>query len=78
MTERLVFNANGTYSIEARNNGTNEIITGESGTFTYDGSTVHYYFNRSKQETTETYVLSQDGNVLILNNQADRAWVRIE
>jgi hypothetical protein len=77
MTERLVFKADGSYSIEARNNSTNEIVAGTSGTFTYDGNTIHYV-DKNKNETTETYTLSQDGDVLVLNNQTDRSWARIE
>ncbi|HET9913688.1 MAG TPA: hypothetical protein VFQ13_17480 [Anaerolineales bacterium] len=77
ITERLVFNADGSYSVEARNNSTNEIVAGNSGTFTYDGSTIHYV-DKNKRETTETYNLGQDGDVLVLNNQTDRSWARIE
>jgi hypothetical protein len=77
ITERLVFNADGSYSVEARNNSTNEIVANNSGTFTYDGSAIHYV-DKDKKETTETCYLSQDGDVLVINNQTDRAWVRIE
>lgn len=77
MTERLVFNVDGSYSIEARNNSTNEIVASSSGTFTCDGSSIHYV-DKNKRETTETYNLSQDDDVLVINNQTDRPWVRIE
>jgi len=77
VTERLVFNADGSYSVEARNNSTNEIVGSNSGTFTYDGNAIHYV-DKDKVETTETYNLSQDGDVLVMNNQTDRPWTRIE
>jgi hypothetical protein len=77
ITERLVFNADGTYSVEARNNSTNEIIGSNSGMFTYDSSAIHYV-DKNKKETTETYNLTQDGNVLVINNQTDRSWARVE
>jgi hypothetical protein len=77
LTERLVFNADGSYSVEARNNSANEIVMSNSGTFIYDGSAIHYV-DKDKREVTETYTLSQDGDTLVINNQTDRSWMRME
>lgn len=75
-TERLEFKDDGSYSIEAIKNTTNEIIVSNSGTFTYDIGTIHYV-DRDKKETTENYYLSQDGDLLVINNKTDESWVRI-
>ena len=72
-----MFNADSSYSVEARNNSTNAIVANNSGTFTYDGSAIRFV-DKDKKETTQTCYLSQDGDVLVINNQTDRAWVRIE
>jgi hypothetical protein len=77
LTERLIFNADGTYSIEARNSSTNEIFTGNHGTFTYDGNAI-YFVDKDKRETTQAYYLSQNEDVLVIDNQTDKAWTRIE
>lgn len=77
LTEQLVFNADGSYSVQARNNSTNGIVLSNSGTFTYDGNAI-YYVDKDKKEITESYTLNQDGDVLVINNQTDRSWTRME
>jgi hypothetical protein len=76
ITEQLEFKDDGSYSVEARKNTTNEVIVSTSGTFTYDNGTIHYV-DRDKKETTENYYLSQGGDLLVINNKTDESWVRI-
>ncbi len=75
-TEQLEFKDDSSYSIEATKNTTNEIIVSSSGTFTYDSGTIHY-IDTDKKETTENYYLRQGGDLLVINDKTDEAWVRI-
>lgn len=75
-TEQLTFNEDGSYTVEARQNDTNEIIASSGGTFTYDENTIHYV-DKDNNEFTESYYLSQDGDLLVINNVTDRPWERI-
>jgi hypothetical protein len=77
VTEHFNIQADGNYSIEAKNNNTNAIIASINGTLTFDGSNI-YYVASNNSKTTESYYLDNAGNLLVINNQVDRAWTRIQ
>lgn len=72
MTEYFNLQADGSYTIEARDNSTNEVIASDKGTFTYDKDNLYL------RKNTESYYLDNGGDLLVLNNQTDRAWTRIK
>jgi len=76
-TEQLNFKDDGSYTVEAKQNSTNEIIADNSGTFTYDKNTINYV-DKDKNEFTENYYLSQGGDLLVINNITNKPWERIK
>lgn len=76
ITEQLEFKEDGSYSIVARKNSTNEVIISNGGTFTYDTGAIHY-IDKDGKATTENYYLGQGGDLLVINNKTDGSWVRI-
>lgn len=77
VTEHFNIQADGNYSIEARNNSTNEIIASTNGTLTYDENNIYYVASNNSQ-STESYYLDNGGNLLVINNQVDKVWTRIQ
>jgi hypothetical protein len=77
LTERFNINEDGSYSIEAKSNGTNKIVGVMTGTITYDKTNI-YYVDKDKHKSTESYYLANEGDLLVINNQVDKAWTRIK
>jgi hypothetical protein len=77
VTEYFNVQSDGSYSIEARRNSANEVIVSTNGTLTYDQSNI-YYVDKDNHKSTESYYLDNDGNRMVINNEPDRAWTRIE
>ncbi|MHC1781445.1 MAG: hypothetical protein AB9891_01560 [Anaerolineaceae bacterium] len=75
--EELTFFDDGTYTVEAKENGTNTVMGSNSGKFSYDEITINYV-DKSKIAFSETYSLGQDGQSLIINNAADKPWKRAQ
>lgn len=73
-TEHLNFQDDGSYSIEAKSNSTNEIIASDNGTFSYDNNNIYY----GAGNKTESYYLDNGGDLLVMDNQVDQAWTRIK
>jgi hypothetical protein len=74
--EILIFREDGSYSIEAWQNGTNEIVASNGGTYTFDSSTIQYV-DKDRRETSDNYYLSQDGNYLVIDNKWDQTWKKV-
>jgi hypothetical protein len=75
-TEHLIFQEDGTYSIEAIFDNTKETMTSNSGTYTFDDNIITYK-EKSTKVVTEKYHLESNGNKLIINNNAALAWTRV-
>jgi hypothetical protein len=74
-TEYFDIQADGSYTIEARNNSTNKVVAGTNGTLTFDKSNI-YYVDKDNHKTTESYYLENEGDSLVINNNAEKAWTR--
>jgi hypothetical protein len=77
MTEHFVIQSDGSYSIEAKNNSTNAVVGSISGKVTFDQSNL-YYVDKNNHKTTESYRLQNNGDSMVINNQANKAWTRIK
>lgn len=77
LTEHFIIQADGHYSIEARNNNTNAIFASANGTLTFDENNI-YYVASNNSKSTENYYLDNGGNLLVIKNQVDKAWTRVQ
>jgi hypothetical protein len=77
VTEYFNIQDDGSYSIEAKNNSTNEVVASITGTYRYDESNI-YYVDKNNNKSTESYYLENNGDLLVLNNDASKAWTRIK
>jgi hypothetical protein len=77
VTEYFNIQDDGNYFIEARSNSTNEVVTSINGTFTYDKNNI-YYVDKDNHKSTESYYLDNEGDLLVINNEVERAWTRIK
>jgi hypothetical protein len=77
LTEHFNIQADGTYSIEAKNNNTNAIVASVNGTLTFDENNI-YYVAENNSKSTESYYLDNGGNLLVIKNKVDRAWTRVQ
>jgi len=77
ITEYFNIQDDGSYSIEARNNSTNAIERSMSGKVTFDKNNISYV-DRNNQKSTESYYLENNGDLLVINNEVNRAWTRIK
>jgi hypothetical protein len=77
VTEHFTIQADGSYSIEAKNNNTNAVVASVNGTLTFDENNI-YYVASNNSKSTESYSLGNDGNLLVINNQVDKAWTRVQ
>jgi hypothetical protein len=75
-TELLIFQADGSYSIRATFDDTQAILAENSGTYTFDSTTITYTSQAGKV-VTEQYALDASGNKLVMNNDPATTWVRI-
>ena len=77
VTEHFNIQADGNYSIEAKNNNTNAIVASVNGTLIFDENKIHYVAQNNGR-STEIYYLDNGGNLLVINNQVDKAWTRVQ
>jgi hypothetical protein len=75
INEKLVFNEDGTYLLEAKYEDANDVLASENGTFTYTNETVTFVDSRNNKRT-QSYSLDVSGKKLILSNKKDDAWSR--
>lgn len=71
-TQILQFYSDGSYEVEARNNDDNSLIAKGAGTYTFDSTKIYY-----NSGTIEEYYLYDNGNKLVIRNNAERPWTRI-
>ncbi len=77
ITEQFNLQSDGAYTIEARNNSTGDVVASNNGTFTYDENKINYV-DKENVLGTESYYLDNGGDLLVLNNQIERAWTRVK
>jgi hypothetical protein len=77
VTEYFNIQSDGSYSIEARKNSTNEVIASISGTLTYDQGNI-YYVDKNNHKSTESFYLGNEGDLLVINGDTEKAWTRVK
>jgi hypothetical protein len=75
-TEKFILSINGTYTIEARFDETGEVLAENHGTFTFN-DTSYTATDKDQRTFTEHYVLLDGGSTLVIENQMDKAWKRM-
>jgi hypothetical protein len=75
--EIFILLKNYTYSIKAREIENNTLAAGSFGTFSFDNAILTLKDNNRKI-TNEPYYLTNEGNLLILNNNKNNPWKRIK
>jgi hypothetical protein len=74
--EHYNFQNDGSYTIEARDDGSNVIIASNYGTFTFDKDRI-YSTDKDSAEFAESYYLDNGGDLLVINNKVELAWTRV-
>jgi hypothetical protein len=77
VTEYFNVQSDGSYTIEARKSSTNEVIASTSGTLTYDQGNI-YYVDKDNHKSTESFYLGNEGDLLVINGNVEKAWTRIK
>ncbi len=76
-TEHFAINPDGTYSIEAIFDDTGEILASTDGTYIFTETTLTLT-DKDNKTTESPYYLVSAGNELIINNQPEFAWTRVQ
>ena len=76
-TEHFALNPDGTYSIEAKFDDTGKILASTYGTYIFTETTLTLTDKDSKT-TNSPYYLDPTGNKLIINNQPEFTWTRLQ
>jgi hypothetical protein len=76
-TEKFALIPDGTYSIEAIFDDTGEILASTNGTYIFTETTLTLT-DKDNKTTNSPYYLDATGNKLIINNQPEFAWTRLQ
>jgi predicted small lipoprotein YifL len=76
-TEHFALNPGGTYSIEAIFDNTGKILSSTYGTYNITQTTLALT-DKDNKTTNSPYYLDPTGNKLIINNQPEFAWKRLQ
>ena len=76
-TEHFALNPDGTYSIEAIFDDTGKILSSTYGTYKISETTLALT-DKDNKTTNSPYYLESGGNKLIINNQPEFAWTRVQ
>jgi hypothetical protein len=76
-TEHFALNPDGTYTIEAIFDDTGKILTSTYGTYIFTETTLALT-DKDNKTTNTPYYLDPTGNKLIINNQPEFAWTRLQ
>ena len=77
VNETLIYNSDGTYSVEGRYADTNDLVANNSGTFTYTSDTITYTTDPNNLEI-ETYVIDAVSRTLTITTSTPSVlvWTR--
>jgi hypothetical protein len=76
-TELFALNPDGTYSIEAKFDDTGEILASTHGIYKFTKTTLSLT-DKDNKTTNSPYYLYPTGNKLIIKNQPEFAWTRLQ
>lgn len=80
-TEHFTFQADGNFTIEAKNNSTGKIFASAQGTYTYDQEYIYYQVpgQAAGSWKPESYRVENGGEVLVITTpNGERVWTRIK
>lgn len=76
-TEQFDLNPDGTYSIEATFDDTGKTLASTYGTYKFTETTLTL-IDKENKTTNSPYYLNSTENELIINNQTELAWTRVQ